>query len=268
MATVAQRAGGAIKAIARDALAVQTKGDGSPVTSADFAANEVICAGLSAAFPSWTTISEETAPASKTDAKSPVFLIDPLDGTREYMRGSDQFTVNIALLEAGIPVAGIIYAPALGVMYGGMVGHSACRANVHADVPGEWQVIRAVAPPGPLRALTSYSHVTRETREFLQDYAIGSTRAVGSSVKFCWIAEGGADIYPRLGRTMQWDTAAGDAILRAAGGRVTALDGKPLTYLTPPAAGCRPYENPWFVAAGAFDPLDPRRRTDGQAAGG
>jgi 3'(2'), 5'-bisphosphate nucleotidase len=267
LADIALRAGAAICGTPRDALAVRTKKDGSPVTRADLAANEAIFKGLSEAFPSWPVISEESAPSQAPATSTFTFLVDPLDGTREFVRGSDQFTVNIALLETGIPVAGVIYAPAIGVIYGGTMS-VARRASVTEGAIGHWQPVRAASPSNGLRALTSHSHATAETRDFLESHAIESVRSVGSSLKFCLIAEGQADIYPRLGQTMEWDTAAGDAILRAAGGSVTMLDGKPLRYLKRDEDGHPTFENPWFIAAGAFDPFDARWRAISQAPNG
>jgi 3'(2'), 5'-bisphosphate nucleotidase len=268
LADIAVEAGASISALRQGRVAATAKADGSPVTQADLAANDIIINRLADKYSDIPVLSEETPPADNEAYSEYLFLVDPLDGTREFLSGSNEFTVNIALLDQLAPKAGAIYAPALGVIYVGAAGEGARRATVENSVIGPWRTISAVAPSGDLRAATSRSHLTAETRAFLDGYSIGRVVSIGSSLKFCLVAAGEADIYPRLGRTMEWDTAAGDAILRAAGGSVLTLDGKPLTYNKRDAAGGHVFENPWFVAAGAFDPLDARWRIGSPAATG
>ena len=201
-------------------------------------------------------ISEETPQARDAGKSRFAFLVDPLDGTREFLRGSDEYTVNIALLDASVPTFGVVYAPSQGVIFAGTLGVGSRRAAVKDAEILSWEPIRAAKPTDKLRALISHSHLTSQTREFLDGYRIKNIRSVGSSLKFCLIAAGEADFYPRLGPTMEWDTAAGEAVLCAAGGAVLRLDGQPLKYLKRGDDGSGAFENPWFVAAGAFDPYD------------
>jgi 3'(2'),5'-bisphosphate nucleotidase len=258
LTAIACDAGSAIMALRSNDLAVTAKADGSPLTRADLAANETILKELAENFPGVPVITEERMPDAGTSNARHVFLVDPLDGTRDFLSGNGEYTVNIALLDGSNPIMGVVYAPALGTIYAGAVGEGARRATVENGIIGAWQRIVATAPSGKLRAVTSRSHPSPETQEYLDRLAIADFTLIGSSLKFCSIAAGEADIYPRMGQTMEWDTAAGDAILRAAGGAVLALDGKPLRYNKRNAAGEFDLANPWFVATGRFDVLDPK----------
>lgn len=224
------------------------KSDGSPVTAADLAADEVIREGLAREMPGLTVITEETCTAaSRVDADC-FALVDPLDGTREFINDSDEFTVNIALIAKGTPVAGAVYAPALRRLYIG--GTSAHRLDVADDeISSRLDGLRPIrvreAPAEGWHAVVSRSHLDPDTRRWIERHRIAELCYAGSSLKFCTIAEGVADVYPRLGPTMEWDTAAGHAVLLAAGGRVTDLDGQPMRY------GKAEFRNGSFVAWGA-----------------
>jgi 3'(2'), 5'-bisphosphate nucleotidase len=229
---------------------VRSKADGSPVTAADEAADAVICEGLARLAPHVPVISEEQAarrqPKPPRGAEDGYFLVDPLDGTREFIAGRDEYTVNIALILGGAPILGLIVAPAFGLTWRGIVGHGADRI---ADTDGE------AAVPHPIRtrprsaaelvALASRSHLDGRTRAYLDGLPQATVIQCGSSIKFCRIAEGAADLYPRFAPTHDWDIAAGHAILKAAGGAVTALDGSRLVY------GSDDLLIPAFLASGA-----------------
>jgi 3'(2'), 5'-bisphosphate nucleotidase len=230
---VAIRAGHAIMKRRDAANAPQYKSDGSPVTAADLAADEVIRRALAQHLPDVIVITEESCSATPSAHDERFILVDPLDGTREFIKGSDEFTVNIALIEHGTPVAGAVYAPALGLLYvGGKTAHRARLAG--ADVSNEMQpiAVRPVPPEG-WHVVVSRSHLDPATKEWIGRHRIAEHRPAGSSLKFCLVAEGEADVYPRLGPTMEWDTAAGHAVLIAAGGSVMDLDGRPMQYGKP-----------------------------------
>lgn len=232
---------------------VRTKVDGSPVTEADERAEAVILAMLAAVAPDIPVVAEEAASAGDIpDTASRFWLVDPLDGTREFVSGKTDFTVNIGLIEDGVPVLGIVHVPATGVTYVG----DATGARM-ANSPDEaWRPIAvANANPAALRVLASRSHLSPETKAFIDRFAVADLVSAGSSLKFCKLAEGAADLYPRMGRTMEWDTAAADAVLRAAGGRVLTMDGKPLRYGKRNQSDDSDFANPWFVATGTFDPF-------------
>jgi 3'(2'), 5'-bisphosphate nucleotidase len=245
----------------RAGVSIETKADASPVTIADREAEAVLVAAIAAAAPGVPIVAEEAVAAGLMPALgSEFFLVDPLDGTREFIARRGEFTVNIALVRNGAPVFGIVYGPASEELYVTLGAAHAATARV---APREGPVtldeiglapIRTRAPdPAALLALISRSHATPETEAFLARFAIASRASAGSSLKFCAIARGAADIYPRLGPTMAWDTAAGHAVLSAAGGCVTTLNGQPLRYGTD-AGNLR---NPHFVAWGtpqAFAP--------------
>lgn len=246
----------------RAGVAVETKADESPVTIADREAEALLVAAIAAAAPGVPIVAEEAVAAGRLPALgTEFFLVDPLDGTREFVAQRGEFTVNIALVRNGAPVFGIVYAPAVEELYVTVAPGAAAMARV---APREGPItfdeiglapIRTRAPdPAALIALVSRSHATPETEAFLARFAIASRTSAGSSLKFCAIARGAADIYPRLGPTMAWDTAAGHAVLTAAGGSVTTLDGQPLRY-GDTAAGLR---NPHFVAWGTLQPTAPR----------
>lgn len=244
LAAVAEDAGTRIMAI-YGAASVREKADGSPLTAADLAAHDAICDGLRTCCPDWPVISEEDAQLAHAAPECPFLLVDPLDGTREFLSGNGEFTVNIALIEDGTPVVGVILAPALGRLWSGALGVGALARGPQDATP---RPIRARCPgPEGLVAVASRSHRDAATEGFLATQRIAGLRSVGSSLKFCLVAEGEADVYPRFGPTMEWDTAAGHAVLEAAGGRVATPDGDPFRY-GKASAGWR---NGAFVARGA-----------------
>lgn len=239
-----------------DAMAT-TKGDGSPVTAADTAAEAVILARLAEVAPGVAIVAEEEAAAGRVPAAADrLFLVDPLDGTKEFLSRNGEFTVNIALVEHGVPVAGVVYAPALGLIWAGATGAGARAAEVVDGKVGAWRpiAVRPIPEEG-IDVVASRSHLTAETKEFIDRFQVRDMVSAGSSLKFCRVATGEADLYPRLARTMEWDTAAGDAVLRAAGGSVSTVDGAPLRYGKRNQADDVDFANPWFVAAGGFDPF-------------
>ncbi|MCM2438634.1 3'(2'),5'-bisphosphate nucleotidase CysQ [Agrobacterium vitis] len=231
---------------------VRTKSDASPVTEADERAEAIILAALAAQFPAIPVVAEEAVAAGNIPQTrgQPFILVDPLDGTKEFIRKSSDFTVNIALIEAGVPVMGIVYAPARGQAY---IGDRSGALKIEIDAnfqPVSRQSITVRTPSGTLIAVASRAHSGPETEEFLVNHAITDTRSVGSSLKFCLVAEGAADVYPRFGRTMEWDTAAGDAVLRAAGGITVGPDGAPLLYGKRDQLNDSDFANPSFIAWG------------------
>jgi 3'(2'), 5'-bisphosphate nucleotidase len=227
------------------------KDDGSPVTQADEIAEEIIVDGLRAAYPSIPVIAEEEAACGATPKlDDEFFLVDPLDGTKEFISRNGEFTVNIALIRNSAPVVGVVYAPALGKLYAGRRDHGATLSFVdgalHPSAPTK--IFARKTPKTGLVAVASRSHRTPETDEFLQTLGIAEFAMAGSSLKFCLIAEGLADVYPRLARTMEWDTAAGQAVLEAAGGEVVVHGSNaPLRY----GKKDRGFDNPHFIAWGA-----------------
>ena len=238
----ARNAGARIMEIYAEAPKAEYKDDGSPVTLADQIAEDVILKALMKIAPEVEVISEENAASHSKIPTKNFFLVDALDGTKEFLKrdGHGSFTVNIALIEYAEPVLGIIYAPAFDRMFTGVKGGGA-REHVNGSV----RSIRVrVIPSAGALAVASYSHRDEETDRWLSDHEINETISIGSSLKFCLIACGEADVYPRFGPTMEWDTAAGDAVLRAAGGLVTHLDGSIYTY------GKKNYRNTGFVAWG------------------
>ena len=289
---LALRAGREILAVYASDIAVHGKADASPVTEADLRAERVILEGLGECAPGVAVVAEESAAAGEVpdvDGR-PFFLVDPLDGTREFISRNGEFTVNVALIEDGRPTVGVVHLPALdetfwtagdGVAWrvrgGGRAGRTGERsrrpalfsgagrtgstgaatgsghAEGDADVAGvagaagatgATEQVACRRPGDALVAIASRSHRDAETDRYLERFEIAEIVSAGSSLKFCRIAEGAADLYPRLGRTMEWDVAAGHAILSAAGGSVETLDGTPLTYGKPG------FDNPHFVARG------------------
>lgn len=233
------------------------KGDGSAVTEADKAGEAIILEALAQAFPDIPVLAEEAA----SEGEIPVlgdkfFLVDPLDGTREFVNRTGEFTVNIALIENGAPVCGVVYAPGCNKLYCGEVGRG---AGLQLVPPGTDRqaadTMRAIAVRSAsgdnLIAVASRSHRSVETEEYLKKIGAADFTPAGSSLKFCLIAEGLADVYPRLGRTMEWDTGAAQAVLEAAGGSVHVLEGgvegEALRYKKVE----RGFDNPYFVAWGA-----------------
>ena len=212
---------------------VASKADGSPVTSADSRAEAIISDYLTRLVPSTPLCAEEATAAGVKPQVAPRFLlVDPLDGTREFLAGNGEFTINVALMENGAPIAGAVYAPAIGRLWVGGDTAFACEAPPAADLPGQgaWRRIQTRSAPSSLIAFASRSHLDPQSDAFLKGLPIGETRFAGSSLKFCLIAEGLGDVYPRFAPTMEWDTAAGDAVLRAAGGAVLDLSGRRLVY--------------------------------------
>ena len=247
LADLARRAGAAIEAVRASAdWGITAKGDESPVTRADAAAEAVICEGLRAIAPGWPVVAEEAVAAGALPPVDRHFiLVDPLDGTREFIAGNADYTVNIACIVDGAPVVGVVYLPARDTLYAG-------------DAEGVWredgterlrEAIATRQASEPLTVLASRSHGTPETDAFLAALPRHECVQAGSSLKFARLAEGTADLYPRFGPTMGWDTAAGHAVLIAAGGCVVTCDGAPLTY----AASADGLRNPNFLAASSID---------------
>ncbi|WP_374377126.1 3'(2'),5'-bisphosphate nucleotidase CysQ [Dongia sp.] len=238
----AYQAGEAIMTVYAGEITPGRKADHSPVTAADVAAETLILAALDAVAPGVPVIAEEQAAANglPPSAAQEFFLVDPLDGTKEFIARNGEFTVNIALVQAGVPVLGIVYLPALDEMYAGFGDRAFRRCkNIEASISA-----RPLPPEGAVMTI-SRSHAAKELVkvEDLGEHVAG-TIVAGSSLKFCRIAEGVADLYPRFGPTMEWDTAAGHAVLLAAGGSVRTLDGQPLAY------GKTGFRNPHFIARG------------------
>ena len=250
-------AGDAILAVRRAGHGVEWKEDNSPVTEADRAAEAIIMDGLAKVAAGIPVIAEESAYAGALpDTGAEFFLVDPLDGTREFVKGGNDFTVNIGLVRDGAPAVGAILLPETGKIFWGAVGAGAWRGVVvDGKVTEPERVSVRDAGGDPITVVASKSHRTPETDAYIHKYDVEKLVSAGSSMKFCVVASGKADLYPRMGPTMQWDTAAGDAILRAAGGSVITLDGKPLAYGPNGAAGAEGYRNPWFIAAGGLVPL-------------
>ena len=226
---------------------VENKADASPVTAADRDAEKIILAGLSNRLPDVPCVAEENASLGIIpDCGDCFLLVDPLDGTREFINRRPDFTVNIALIRYGAPVLGVVYAPARGLLFSGG-GDEAFEVEFRdAQVVGRKQIhARARSASAPV-ILASLSHRTPETDDFIAQFPGSQVASIGSSLKFCLLARGEADLYPRFGPTMQWDTAAGDAILRASGGMTRDLEGAPLTYGAQDG-----YRNPFFIAEGA-----------------
>lgn len=243
LADAAREAGEAILTIVRRGFEVESKGDTSPVTEADRAGERVILASLAKAAPGVPVIAEEEVAAGRIPAHDELyFLVDPLDGTKEFIRGGDDYTVNIALIEHGLPRLGTVYAPATGRLHGGIVGAGAWFDEGSGRCP-----IATRARGAEITAVASRSHLNQATIDYLEA-AVGSCDyvAVGSSLKFCIVAEGKADIYPRASPTSEWDTAAGHAVLLAAGGLVDGPDALPLRY------GKRAFLNRAFVATAGW----------------
>lgn len=222
------RAGAAILAVSRSNMEVAGKSDGSPVTEADMAADRIIADGLKTLAPNIPALSEERTDLAARPYRNSFFLVDPLDGTKEFVAGRDEFTVNVALITHGKPLLGIIAAPALGLLWRGLVGRGAERLTVTKD--GKARSAKPIhtrphpGPGGPWIVAVSRSHGDDRTEAFIAARPGAIRQALGSAVKFGRIAEGGADIYPRLSPTSEWDVAAGLAVVTAAGGKIT--DGK------------------------------------------
>jgi 3'(2'), 5'-bisphosphate nucleotidase len=224
---------------------VRNKADASPVTEADEAADALIAAGLRATFPGIPLITEEQAASHAQRAKT-FLIVDPLDGTKEFVQRRGDFTVNIAYVENGVPIRGVVYAPAKERLFYTRAEGSAVEETGALDPerPGETRELSVSRPDNAaLMVVASKSHRDAATDDYIARYRVRDMTSAGSSLKFCLVATGEADLYPRVGRTMEWDTAAGDAVLRGAGGRVVRMDDR-----TPLAYGKPGYENPFFIA--------------------
>lgn len=246
-------AGQAILVAQKAGAAARLKADNSPVTAADEEAEFLITSILSLNYPEIPVIGEEASTNGSVPDVSggTFFLVDPLDGTKEYIAGSNEFTVNIALIRSSKPVAGIVYAPALAAGFIGVEDH-AHRFEVNADFGISTRAAISCRKRGDtLTAVASRSHATLETTRFLDEHGIKDCTSIGSSLKFCLVAEGLADVYPRFGRTMEWDTAAGDAVLRAAGGETRVADGTLLKYGKTNQRDDADFANPTFIASTA-----------------
>ena len=246
MRRLAIKAGGAIMDIyGQPDFEVRAKSDASPVTEADEVADRLITAGLSAEIPEIPAVTEEQSDSHRI-AGERFFLVDPLDGTKEFIQRRGDFTVNIALVEHGVPVRGVVYAPAKDrLFYTGGDGASLQEAGrPDPQATRDAAPIRVGRPEAEgLVVVASKSHRDKATDDYIARYPVREFRSAGSSLKFCLVATGEADLYPRLGRTMEWDTAAGQAVLMGAGGHVVRFDDrKPLTYGKPGL------ENPFFIA--------------------
>lgn len=230
LAEAAREAGEAILTVVRRGFEIEAKKDTSPVTEADRAAELIILAALARAAPGVPVIAEEEVAAGRIPAHGDTFfLVDPLDGTKEFVRGGDDYTVNIGLIEKGMPRLGVVFAPATGRLHGGCVGLGAWLDEGQGRQPIYTRELGA-----NITAVASKSHLNQATIDYLEA-AVGTCGyiSIGSSLKFCIVAEGKADIYPRAAPTAEWDTAAGHAVLLAAGGRVDGPDGGPLQYGKP-----------------------------------
>ena len=229
----------------QDDFNVELKEDDSPVTIADERADKLIFAGLRAAFPDVAIVTEEQSDSHSVKAER-FFIVDPLDGTKEFVKRRGDFTVNIALIENGVPVRGVVYAPAKNrLFFTDASGVSVEETGLFdLDTPGATSPMKVTQPDNAaLIVVASKSHRDAATDAYINKYAVKDSAAAGSSLKFCLVAAGEADLYPRLGRTMEWDTAAGHAVLAGAGGKVVRFDDHtPLTYGKPI------YENPFFIA--------------------
>jgi 3'(2'), 5'-bisphosphate nucleotidase len=243
------RAGEAILAVNRAAMKVDGKLDGSPVTEADLAADKIIGDGLARIAPNIPALSEERVDLAQPPYRGSFFLIDPLDGTKEFIAGRSEFTVNLALVSEGKPLLGFVGAPALGLLWRGLVGHGAERVTLAGTTIKSVEPIRTRAHPAPGKPWTvavSRSHGDARSEAFI-DKRPGAVRAqLGSAVKFGRVAEGAVDIYPRLGPTSEWDVAAGHAVVTASGGKVTDSRGAELLF----GLGRENFIVPEFIAWG------------------
>lgn len=240
--SLARDAGEAIMAIYANPIEVRSKQDASPLTEADLASHRILCAGLAGIAPLWPVLSEESSeiPFERRKSWKRYWLIDPLDGTKEFVSRNGEFTVNIALIEDGYPILGVVFAPAIGRLY-----HAAHGRGAMLESAGKSSRIAASGHAGgQVRVVASRSHRGEKLDAFLEEIGNFESVGMGSSLKFCLVAEGAADLYPRLGPTMEWDTAAAQCIVEEAGGSVTDLAGIRLRYNKPDL------HNPEFMVAG------------------
>jgi 3'(2'), 5'-bisphosphate nucleotidase len=248
-AGIASDAGVAVMEVYESNFETRTKADYSPVSDADERAEEIILARLEKALPGIPVLAEERAAREGVGEQvaDAFLLVDPVDGTKEFVQRKGDFTVNIALVVEGAPVAGCVFAPARREMYFGGREARLIEDFAPGSSVGEGRVLKTRAyPDGGLVAITSSSHLNDQTKKLLARLPIASQTAIGSSLKFCWVAAGKADVYPRWGPTMEWDTAAGHAVLETAGGRVLQPDGAPFVY----GKGAKGFENGPFIAWG------------------
>lgn len=248
---IAHAAGERIMQIYNAGFEVSSKADASPVTEADIAAEAIILDGLGQVAPTANIIAEEAVSAGATPkVTSEFYLVDPLDGTREFISRNGEFTVNIALVRDGAPVAGVVYAPALSKLYAGEKASGAFQLPLDAaqpfpDAPTLQRMTCPDMPADNIKVVASRSHRDEKTDSWLAERDVAEIVAAGSSLKFCLLASGQAHLYPRFGRTMEWDTAAGHAVLAAAGGEVFEVDGPVLRY----GKAHRGFDNPAFIAS-------------------
>jgi 3'(2'), 5'-bisphosphate nucleotidase len=250
---LAHCAGKEILHVREKGASVEWKADDSPVTEADRRAEEIILNGLRAEYPDIAIVAEEeaSAGAASETAASVFFLVDPLDGTKEFVNGGEDFTVNIALVRHGSPVIGVVHVPVTGVTFVGS------KKGAKRITDGQFETITCCKPQNPLRIVASKSHRTAETDDWISkieaEHGHCEIVSVGSSLKFCLLADGTADLYPRFGRTMEWDTAAGDAVLRAAGGMTFFTNGDAFRYGKEAnwnGQGDVAFANSYFIASG------------------
>lgn len=229
MNRAARDAGRVILDIYHRGFETERKADGSPVTEADRQGEALILERLATVAPGIPVVSEENAASHSLRPPDRFFLVDPLDGTKEFVSRNGEFTVNIALIESGVPVLGVVYAPAKGPLF-----YVDAERRAIEERDGKAAVIHVrAAPAAGLVAAVSRSHLDTASQDYLARYKIAGTISAGSSLKFCLVARGDADVYPRFGPTNEWDTAAGDAVLRAAGGRMLSPDGSVFRYAKP-----------------------------------
>lgn len=254
LAEAALAAGVAIRRIEAEGVTAERKHDHSPVTEADRAAEKIICDHLARLIPGVPVVAEEAmSMGAKVEPGARFVLVDPLDGTKEFLSGNGEYTVNIAVIEDGMPVLGVVYAPALALLFAGRPGAAfrALRAPGAMVDAQDWEPISCrKVPEGPIVVATSRSHGDPKTDAYLERFAVAERIPAGSALKFGLLAEGKVDLYPRFGTVMEWDSAAGHALVMAAGGTVTRPDGRPLTYGHPD----RDFKVHGFLAWGAGGP--------------
>ncbi|PAV25469.1 3'(2'),5'-bisphosphate nucleotidase [Tamilnaduibacter salinus] len=241
---IAEQASEKVFSIYQTDFSVQFKDDESPITAADIASHDIISRALRNLTPDIPILSEESASAPWGERRHwhQFWLVDPIDGTKDFTNRTGEFTVNIALIEGGEPVMGVVTVPAKHEVYYGTKREGAWKRERN----GRTRRLHVVVPPEEKRVVASKSHLNEETRAFIDNLGPHQLVQAGSSLKFCRVAEGHADIYPRLGPTCEWDTGAAHAILNAAGGKVRTLDGDPVVY------GKENVKNPYFVASGSW----------------
>ena len=250
LCSAALAAGAAILQVRARGFDVVSKADASPVTEADHAAETILLDALRRLSPDVPVVAEEETAAGRTpQVGARFFLVDPLDGTKEFVRGGEDFTVNVGLVEDGTPTLGVVFAPARDELYVGDVATGAALSRPGVGEPARPIRVRKAATP-PV-AVASRSHDTPQTEAYLAQLGVMERSSIGSSLKFCLLAAGLADVYPRPAPTCEWDTAAGEAVLRAAGGAVFDLDGAPFRYGKPG------FFNPGFLAVGSLRDLPP-----------